>query len=127
MEEDWGTTDTGKPNAKKIISLIRVHDKIEKNKENLINIEYLRKHEYRKKLDEREKERKKIMQNLYKEINDKIIEINIRKREIYLEEDIGKMLNRILEKKREKIDMLGLIKRENGRITIEKDKEKLKK
>ncbi|PKY29457.1 hypothetical protein RhiirB3_483703 [Rhizophagus irregularis] len=124
--EDWGTTDTGKPNARKIISLIRVHDKIEKNKENLINIENLRKHEHRKKLDEREKERKKIMQNLYEEINDKIIEINIRKREIYLEEDIGKMLNRILEKKREKIDMSGLIKRENGRITIEKDKEKIK-
>ncbi|PKC16471.1 hypothetical protein RhiirA5_369839 [Rhizophagus irregularis] len=53
-------------------------------------------------------------------------EINIKKREIYLEEDIGKMLNRILERKKEKIDMSGLIIRENRKITIEKNQEKIK-
>ncbi|PKY52578.1 hypothetical protein RhiirA4_470295 [Rhizophagus irregularis] len=124
--EDWGTTDTGKFNAKKMISLIKVHDKIEPNKERLINIENLRKYENRKGLEEREKERNKYMIKLYEEINERIIEINIRKREIYLEEDIGKMLNRILEKKREKIDMSGLVKKENGKITIEKNQEKKK-
>ncbi|CAB4424719.1 unnamed protein product [Rhizophagus irregularis] len=95
--EDWGTTDTGKFNAKKVISLIKAHDKIETNKERLLNIEHLRKYEKRKELEEREKERNKYMIKLYKEINDRIIEINIRKREIYLEEDIEKDQEKIKE------------------------------
>ncbi|PKB93997.1 hypothetical protein RhiirA5_386934 [Rhizophagus irregularis] len=68
-------------------------------------IDKLRKHRNRQELKERKKKRAEIMRSLYEEINSLNIEINIRKREIYLEEDIGKMLNRILEKKREKINM----------------------
>ncbi|PKY33555.1 hypothetical protein RhiirB3_452539 [Rhizophagus irregularis] len=125
--EDWGTTDTGKYITEKMISLIKTHDRIETNRGNLLNIESLRKYEGRKTLEKREKLRKTKLEKLYEEINEKNIEINIRKREIYLEEDIGKMLNRILEKKRGKIDMSSLIKREeNDKVIIIKEKEKIK-
>ncbi|CAB4439657.1 unnamed protein product [Rhizophagus irregularis] len=120
------TSDTGKHNAMKILKLIQQHDKLEEKIENSINIDKLRKNEFRENLKERKTKRGEKMRTLYEEINEKTIEINIRKREIYLEEDIGKMINRILEKKREKIDMSGLIIKENGKFTIEKNQEKIK-
>ncbi|CAB4418815.1 unnamed protein product [Rhizophagus irregularis] len=124
--EEWGTTDTGKHNATKILKLIQQHDKLEEKLENSINIDKLRKNEFRKNLKEREIKRAEKMRTIYEEINEKTIEINIKKREIYLEEDIGKMINRILEKKREKIDMSGLIIKENGKFSIEKNQELIK-
>ncbi|PKY54610.1 hypothetical protein RhiirA4_473511, partial [Rhizophagus irregularis] len=63
----------------------------------------------------------------YEEIIKLKIEFNIRQREIYLEEDIGKMLNKILEKKRDKIDMSSLVIKENGKIRIEKEQKEIKK
>ncbi|EXX55430.1 hypothetical protein RirG_225530 [Rhizophagus irregularis DAOM 197198w] len=124
--EQWGTTDTGKHNAVKLGKLISIHNRLEKNIEYGITIDKLRKHRNRKELNERRTKRAEIMRSLYEEVNNLNIEINIKKRETYLEEDIGKMLNRILEKKREKINMTGLVIKENGKITIEKDKEKIK-
>ncbi|PKY55305.1 hypothetical protein RhiirA4_503926 [Rhizophagus irregularis] len=124
--EKWGTTDTGNHNAIKIGKLINIHDRLEKRIDYGITIDKLRKHRNRQELKERKDKRAEIMRSLYEEINSLNIEINIRKREIYLEEDIGKMLNRILEKKREKINMTGLVIKENGKITIEKDQNKIK-
>lgn len=42
-----------------------------------------------------------------------------------MEEDIGKMLGKILDKQRSKIDMSSLIIKEDGKFTIEKDREKI--
>ncbi|PKK63844.1 hypothetical protein RhiirC2_788327 [Rhizophagus irregularis] len=119
-------TDTGKNNAIKLSNLIRRYNNIEDRSEYQINIKKLRTNEFREELKTRKLERGIVMGEIYEEITEKNIEINIKKREIYLEEDIGKMLNRILERKREKIDMSGLIIRENGKITIEKNQEKIK-
>ncbi|PKY36602.1 hypothetical protein RhiirB3_396914, partial [Rhizophagus irregularis] len=68
--ENWGTTDT------------------EKRNDHSINIDKLRNHESRKELKGREKNRKETMDKLYGQIINKKIEVNIRKRELYLEEDI---------------------------------------
>jgi hypothetical protein len=124
--EDWGTTDTGKYNVFKIAKLIKLHNETRKNTEYEINIEKIRTHEGREELKNEKTQRGRIMETLYEEINERQIQYNIRKREIYLEDDIGIMITRILEKNRQKIDMSGLIKIEEGKITIEKDKETIK-
>ncbi|PKB96286.1 hypothetical protein RhiirA5_435087 [Rhizophagus irregularis] len=86
--ENWGTTDTGNHIAVKIVKLIKIYDKLEKRNDHSINIDKLRNHENRKELKEREKNRKETMDKLYEQIINKKIEVNIRKRELYLEEDI---------------------------------------
>lgn len=72
------------------------------------------------------KKRNIILKSLQEEIIDLNIEINIRNREINLKEDIGKMLYKILEKTRKKIDLANLIVKDNRRYSIEKDKEQIK-
>ncbi|GBC18892.1 reverse transcriptase family protein [Rhizophagus irregularis DAOM 181602=DAOM 197198] len=124
--EEWGTSDTGKFNAIKIRNLIKIHDRIEIRSKYSITIDKLRKYDFRKELIERTKTRKDIMRKTYEKIMNLKIEVNIRKRELYLEEDIGKMINRILEKKRGKINMSSLIIKEKDKITIEKDQEVIK-
>ncbi|PKY34288.1 hypothetical protein RhiirB3_475964, partial [Rhizophagus irregularis] len=124
--ENWGTTDTGNHIAIKIVKLIKTHDRFEKRNDYSLNIDKLRNHKFRKELKDREKNRKRIMDKLYGQIIEKKIEVNIRKRELYLEEDIGKMINKILERKKGKINMSSLIVREKGKITIEKDQKEIK-
>ncbi|PKK61870.1 hypothetical protein RhiirC2_791195 [Rhizophagus irregularis] len=98
----WDTNDMGKNYATKIMRMIK--DFNDKKLEN---------------------ERRK-NENLYEEIINENIELNIKKRELDLEEDIGTMLKKILEKSRKKIDMSSLIIKENGKYTIEKNQEEIK-
>src|SRR5947199_396305 len=98
-----------KEKARKQKEQNKTRKKEEKRIEYNINIDKLRNYEYRQELKERKEKRAKSLNSLYKDINEKNIELNIRRKEIYLEEDIGKMLNKILDKRRLKIDMSGLI------------------
>ncbi|PKK59004.1 hypothetical protein RhiirC2_821844 [Rhizophagus irregularis] len=91
-----------------------------------LNIDNLRTHQGRETFKYINEEREEKMRILYEEIINENIELNIRKREIDLEEDIGTMIKKILEKSRKKIDMSSLIIKENGKYTIEKNQEKIK-
>ncbi|PKK58091.1 hypothetical protein RhiirC2_823927, partial [Rhizophagus irregularis] len=122
----WGTSDMGKNYAMKIMKMIK--DFNEKKLENDVDlkIDNLRTHQGRETFKYINEEREEKMRILYEEIINENIELNIRKREIDLEEDIGTMIKKILEKSRKKIDMSSLIIKENDKYTIEKNQEEIK-
>jgi hypothetical protein len=101
--EDWRRNKKGKSNVWKIIHWIKDYNKQEDTIKEQIDIEKLRTYKDREEFKERRLKRIKKMQTLYEEIINKNIEINIKEREMNMEEDIGKMLQKILEKTEKKL------------------------
>ncbi|GBB86305.1 hypothetical protein RclHR1_12730002 [Rhizophagus clarus] len=117
---------TDKRNKLKIESLVKLYNNKEFIEDKKLDYDKLRELTYRKSFKENIKKIEHLSNEMTKDIINTNIDINIRTRETYLENDIGKMIDRILERKREKIDMSNLFIKENGIFTIETDKEKIK-
>ncbi|GBB96288.1 hypothetical protein RclHR1_02720003 [Rhizophagus clarus] len=117
---------TDKRNKLKIESLVKSYNNKEFIEDKKLDYDKLRNPTYRKSFKENIKKIEHLSNEMTKDIINTNININIRTRETYLENDIGKMIDRILERKREKIDMSNLFIKENGIFTIETDKEKIK-
>ncbi|GES80782.1 RNA-directed DNA polymerase from mobile element jockey-like [Rhizophagus clarus] len=117
---------TDKRNKLKIESLVKLYNNKEFIEDKKLDHDKLRKPSYRKSFMEDIKKIEQLSNEMTNDIINTNIDINIRTRESYLENDIGKMIDRILERKREKIDMSNLFIKENGTFTIETDKEKIK-
>lgn len=123
---DWNKKDTGKPFGVKIVNEIRLFNQIINESVNTLDIEKLRDFQGQEDFYQKMKERIEEMGKLYEEIINLNIELNISKREINLEEDIGLMIKKVLDKTRKKIDMSSLIIKEGNKFTIEKDNEQIK-
>ncbi|GES91124.1 hypothetical protein GLOIN_2v1824527 [Rhizophagus clarus] len=117
---------TDKRNKLKIESLVKLYNNKEFIEDRKLDYDKLREPTYRKSFKENIKKIEQLSNEMTKDIINMNIDINIRTRETYLENDIGKMIDRILERKREKIDMSNLFVKENRIFTIETDKEKIK-
>ncbi|GES87658.1 hypothetical protein GLOIN_2v1824527 [Rhizophagus clarus] len=115
-----------KRNKLKIESLVKLYNNKEFIEDKKLDHDKLRKPSYRKSFMENIKKIEQLSNEMTNDIINTNIDINIRTRESYLENDIGKMIDRILERKREKIDMSNLFIKENRIFTIETDKDKIK-
>ncbi|GBB97266.1 hypothetical protein RclHR1_29510001, partial [Rhizophagus clarus] len=115
-----------KKNKLKIESLVKLYNNKEIIEDKKLDIDKLRDLMFRKSFKENIGKIEQTCNEMTKDIINMNIDINIRTRETYLENDIGKMINRILERKKEKIDMSNLFIRENRIFTIETDKQKIK-
>jgi hypothetical protein len=124
--EEWGKYNSGKHRAMKLINHIKIYNQNEQIIDYYIDIEKLRTNKGILEIKERYVKFCQLSDNLYEEIINNNIELNIKKREIHMEEDIGTMLNRILEKSRGKIELNSLLIKQDDRYSIETNKEKIK-